>query len=513
MADIIPPIVSYSTATLYASVPQFIQDQDAAAGYPLYLYLYGFCQALDQLNLLYFDDMGAGVTVQPINLYAQAVTLGYITAPLTNSTTTFTIFGTDSTWLQINTASSFVYVANYAGSTVSVIATSSNTVVATVTVGANPYAVAVTPNGSFVYVANYAGNTVSVIATSSNTVVATVTVGVNPYAVAVTPNGSFVLKIENEKILVPSGTYNWNAPTVTLTGVTRGYEGTIAVAHKISSGANGTIDLENYISAPGWSQVVDITRCPEYALPWLGQFIGSAIPQDNGFTYEQLIQKISQRSGFQRSTPASIAAELTTVINSQLSSSDTPMLNSQVIVMENTAPMGFKGANLATAITTTGATSLTLTNTDSTFGTLGSNSSFVIQIDTEKILVPAGVNSWANSPVSLSGVTRGYAGTTATTHLIGALVSVISATDFYYSNEYALTLLIPAKYYDAYTYSSLVAAAGGAGTYTAVEGFITTLGGTYGSIIGSIEPIAGSSYVNFIYRYRPAGIQVFIGGY
>ena len=61
----------------------------------------------------------------------------------------------------------------------------------TVTVGANPLGVAVTPNGAYAYVANNDPGTVSVIATATNTVVATVTVGVNPYGVAVTPNGAY----------------------------------------------------------------------------------------------------------------------------------------------------------------------------------------------------------------------------------------------------------------------------------------------------------------------------------
>jgi len=39
------------------------------------------------------------------------------------------------------------YVTNFSDSTVSVIATASNTVVATIPVGANPYGVAVTPDG------------------------------------------------------------------------------------------------------------------------------------------------------------------------------------------------------------------------------------------------------------------------------------------------------------------------------------------------------------------------------
>jgi YVTN family beta-propeller protein len=61
--------------------------------------------------------------------------------------------------------------------TVKVINTSNNTVVATVPVGFGPSGVAVSPNGSRVYVTNSGSGSVSVIDTSNNTVVATVPVG------------------------------------------------------------------------------------------------------------------------------------------------------------------------------------------------------------------------------------------------------------------------------------------------------------------------------------------------
>jgi YVTN family beta-propeller protein len=61
-------------------------------------------------------------------------------------------------------------------------------VVATVPVGATPYAVAADPCRSRVYVANFGDNTVSVIgAPRSDPVVATVPVGDEPDAVAVDP--------------------------------------------------------------------------------------------------------------------------------------------------------------------------------------------------------------------------------------------------------------------------------------------------------------------------------------
>ena len=83
------------------------------------------------------------------------------------------------------------YVTNFGSNTVSVIDTSTNAVTATVTVGTNPYDVAITPNGDYAYVANFSSNTVSVIDTSTNAVTATVDVGTEPYGVAITPNGDY----------------------------------------------------------------------------------------------------------------------------------------------------------------------------------------------------------------------------------------------------------------------------------------------------------------------------------
>jgi YVTN family beta-propeller protein len=65
---------------------------------------------------------------------------------------------------------------------VSVIATATNAVSATISVGNGPVGVAFTPDGSKAYVANQFDHTVSVIATASNTVVATIEVGTSPIA-------------------------------------------------------------------------------------------------------------------------------------------------------------------------------------------------------------------------------------------------------------------------------------------------------------------------------------------
>jgi YVTN family beta-propeller protein len=97
-----------------------------------------------------------------------------------------------------------VYVANYSSHNVSVIATASNKVTATVTIGAGetgkPIALAVTPNSAHVYVADQGNAQIDDITTASNTVSKTITVGSlvdanvagggDPNILAVTPDGS-----------------------------------------------------------------------------------------------------------------------------------------------------------------------------------------------------------------------------------------------------------------------------------------------------------------------------------
>ncbi|MDV6278311.1 YncE family protein [Rhodococcus erythropolis] len=60
-----------------------------------------------------------------------------------------------------------------------------------VPVGANPFGVAITPNGTRAYVANGGGNSVSVIDTATNTMIGNpIPIGTNPRGIAITPNGT-----------------------------------------------------------------------------------------------------------------------------------------------------------------------------------------------------------------------------------------------------------------------------------------------------------------------------------
>lgn len=108
----------------------------------------------------------------------------------TNGVVATVTVGTQPFGVAVSPDGTRVYVANSVPGTVSVIDTATNTVVATVTVGANPRGVTVSPDGSRAYVTNKGPDNVSVINTATNTVIATVTVGFNPVGVAVTPDGT-----------------------------------------------------------------------------------------------------------------------------------------------------------------------------------------------------------------------------------------------------------------------------------------------------------------------------------
>jgi YVTN family beta-propeller protein len=172
-------------------------------------------------------DETANYTARP-PLVASAAPFAYITnygsnnvsvIDTSSNTVTATVtVGTNPYGVAVNPAGTRVYVVNRDSNNVSVIDTSSNTVTATVTVGTNPSGVAVNPAGTRVYVSNLASNSVSVIDTSSNTVTATVTVGTNPYSVAVNPAGTrvYVSNRDSNNVSVIDTSSNTVTATVTV---------------------------------------------------------------------------------------------------------------------------------------------------------------------------------------------------------------------------------------------------------------------------------------------------------
>ena len=429
------PSSSYYTAQVYETLPASLQEQDAASGYKLWWFIQALVSGLDSLSLLFFDSMGGGSVVFPVNPAPINFTPAMLKSNMAPTDTSFTIFNTDPTWNQIVTSA------------------------------------------------------------------------------------SFPVEIEGERILIQSGSYNWTATEVTFTGVTRGWDNTTQEAHLASAGATGEFDLVNYFGAPGWSQILDINRCPFYALPWLGQFVGVDLTKTPNLTYEQSVQKILSRPGFSRGTVPALQNAITAMVNASAPGASTPLSPSQVICLENTAPLGFQGTTkLFAAIAGTGAITLQLIGVGNSWFNAAANSPLVIQVGSEDILIPQGVYSFVNGPVSISipSGNRGYRGTTAATHLAGASVTVETSPSMYQYNQYGITLLIPVQFFNLYTYNSLLVAAGGSAiTYATMDAFISGLGPTdvYNNLNSSPVPSASNAFANYVYSQRPAGLEVFVGCY
>jgi YVTN family beta-propeller protein len=117
----------------------------------------------------------------------------------TNTVTATIAVGAGPLGVAVSPDGSKVYITNDNDNpgTVSVIDTATNTVTATIPVGVAPVGVAVSLDGSMVYVANFGSGTVSVITTATNTVIATIPIGPSPEGLAVTPDGSKVYVTQN----------------------------------------------------------------------------------------------------------------------------------------------------------------------------------------------------------------------------------------------------------------------------------------------------------------------------
>jgi YVTN family beta-propeller protein len=109
-----------------------------------------------------------------------------------NSVVTIVPMGATILGVAVSSDGTRAYAADTFGNVVFVLNTATNSIIATVSVGAGarPIGIATTPGGGNVYVTNRIGNSVSVIASATNTVITTIPVDVEPTGIAVSPDGS-----------------------------------------------------------------------------------------------------------------------------------------------------------------------------------------------------------------------------------------------------------------------------------------------------------------------------------
>ena len=71
-------------------------------------------------------------------------------------------------------------------------------------------------------------------------------------------------------------------------------------------------DLDDLVrdssDGPGWSEIVDLDRCPSWALDWLGQFVGVRMLPNS--TDAQKRARIASTDGWKRGTPAALEAAI-----------------------------------------------------------------------------------------------------------------------------------------------------------------------------------------------------------
>ncbi len=138
----------------------------------------------------------------------------------TNTLITTIPVGANPNGIDFDPNTNKIYVANQGSDTVTVIDGSTDTVVNTIIgVGGQPFKLDINPNTNMIYVTNFGTNVVSVIDGSTNTVVAVIPVGVGPAGVAVNSNTNkiYIANFFSMTVSVIDGSTNTMVATVPLT--------------------------------------------------------------------------------------------------------------------------------------------------------------------------------------------------------------------------------------------------------------------------------------------------------
>lgn len=254
----------------------------------------------------------AGLAITPNNLFAyvannnnyaitneDTVSVVDLTTNLQIDTISTGSFNVQPYTVTMNAAGTKAYVTNSASTTVVVIDTATNTVIASIGGFDGPSGMVITPGGTFAYVNNYGSvfgagsgfaNTVRVVNLDTNTIVGPpIIVGQAPASLAITPDGAFVYVINYVNGNPGTGTISIiRTSDNTVVGTIPGFSGPFAIAitpngkyaYVTNFGSNNFIPIGTTVS------VVDLASNTIVATIDLGiQPSGIAITPDGRFAY------------------------------------------------------------------------------------------------------------------------------------------------------------------------------------------------------------------------------------
>jgi hypothetical protein len=271
-------------------------------------------------------------------------------------------------------------------------------------------------------------------------------------------------------------------------------------------GADGKKDYANYPTAPGWSQILDINRCPQYALPWLAQFVG--VELNPNWTVQRSRTEIARRTNFQRGTIVNLTRALVDVVNEGIAEIAQVITYDDVIVLEQTryvAPYAqtFVGTN------TTGTNTITVP--------------YNLELLTVGMLVTGGTGVPSGTTITQITATSTHSGTVnvsanITSGNTGATFTGNLQKAKYIHDDYAMCVLMPSRFYLAFSYGNLAAELNVTADpvqYIDIENAIKALSAneSYNNLTLNNSPNTNSRFLSVIYRERPTGIKIYIGGY
>lgn len=99
--------------------------------------------------------------------------------------------------IEVCRATTYAYILNTGGNSVSVLRTSDLSTVKTFQTGEAPYGCAITPKGNYLYVSNHLSDTVSVVNTLTGKVTETIPVGAAPKGLAMDAGGNYLFVANN----------------------------------------------------------------------------------------------------------------------------------------------------------------------------------------------------------------------------------------------------------------------------------------------------------------------------